>query len=286
MIARRLTAWALAALVASTGAAAAADRAAPQRIVSINLCTDQLALLLAPERLLSVSFLAADPASSAMAERARGYPLNRGRAEEILPFRPDIVLAGTYGARATSDLLRRLGHRVWELPIGRDLPDVARDIRALARVLGVEARGEALIADFDRRMAAIAPPPAGPRPLAALYSPNGITAGASSLPHAVMAAAGFDNLAARRGVAGVGRVDVEAIALAKPDLLILGRLRGDRPSLAAATLAHPALTGHRAPHAVVGLPHHLWACAIPQIVEAVEDLARARARLAAKGTAR
>src|SRR5207302_173609 len=49
--------------------------AAPQRIVSMNLCTDQMALLLAgPERIVSISFLGADPAESSLAGLARGIP--------------------------------------------------------------------------------------------------------------------------------------------------------------------------------------------------------------------
>ena len=49
-------------------AAPAAAQEAPARVVSMNLCTDQLAMLLAaPGQLLSVSKLARDPMSSAMA---------------------------------------------------------------------------------------------------------------------------------------------------------------------------------------------------------------------------
>ncbi len=39
----------------------------PERVVSVNLCTDQLAMLLAaPGQLISVSHLASDPLSSSM----------------------------------------------------------------------------------------------------------------------------------------------------------------------------------------------------------------------------
>jgi iron complex transport system substrate-binding protein len=51
-----------AALVITFAGAAAAD--APARVVSVNLCTDQLAMLIAaPGQLQSVSWLAADPSS-------------------------------------------------------------------------------------------------------------------------------------------------------------------------------------------------------------------------------
>ncbi len=252
----------------------------PQRIVSINVCTDQLAMLLAdPTRIVSVSFLAADPASSAMAREAAGHHLNHGRAEEILPLRPDIVLAGPYGARAAAALLRHLGTRVVEVPLGDSLDDVPRQIRTVAAVLGEVPRGEALIQAFHRRMAAVAP--SGPRPVAALFAPNGITSGANSLPMAVMAAAGFDNLAARQGIAGVGRFSLEALVAARPDALILGRLTVEHPSLATATLDHPALAHAVPAEAIISVPHHLWACATPHIAEAVARLAALRQRLEA-----
>lgn len=264
--------------LAFAGPSWAADK--PRRIVSINLCTDQLAMLLvAPERIVSLSFLAADPASSAMAAAAGRFRLNHGLAEEVLTQNPDIVLAGPHAARPAVDLLRRLGHRVFELPLGESLDDVPRHLRAVAQALGEDQRGEALIADFQSRLAAISRPPAGVRPLAALYAPNGITSGARSLPQAVMAAAGFDNLADRRAITGVGRVSLEDIVAARPDALIIGRLSVEHPSLAAQSLDHPALAAAVPGNAVIAVPHHVWACAIPQIADAVAALAGLRDRL-------
>ena len=55
---------------------------APERVVSIDPCTDQLALMLAaPGQLVSVRHLATDPRSSAMAEEARPprRPMRRPR---------------------------------------------------------------------------------------------------------------------------------------------------------------------------------------------------------------
>ena len=55
------------ALILSLAPAAPAG-AAPLRVVSINLCTDQLAMLLAaPGQLVSVTHLARDPEASVMA---------------------------------------------------------------------------------------------------------------------------------------------------------------------------------------------------------------------------
>lgn len=283
---RRWSITALCAIAMATLCLAVVHRAvarAPERIVSVNLCTDQLALLLVSrERIRSVSFLAADPASSAMAQEARGLHFNHGLAEQILPLRPDIVLAGPHGARHTIALLRRLGHRVVQLPLGADLDDVAIHVRTIARALGAEVRGEALLDGFARRLAALPPIPPGPRLRAALIESSGVTSGANTLPHAVMAAAGFDNLGARLGINGVGRIALEAIVATRPDALILGRLEPQYPSLAARFLGHPALARSVARGGVIDLPDNLWSCATPKIIAAVERLARFRVDITAR----
>ncbi|MES9971754.1 MAG: hypothetical protein ABW092_17100, partial [Candidatus Thiodiazotropha sp.] len=65
----------------------------PQRVVSVNLCSDQLLLMLAePQQVASVSYLSRDPDSSFVADQASRYPLNHARAEEIIRLQPDLVL--------------------------------------------------------------------------------------------------------------------------------------------------------------------------------------------------
>ncbi|MGB0498119.1 MAG: ABC transporter substrate-binding protein, partial [Rubricella sp.] len=67
------------------------------RVVSINLCTDILVLQLAdPGQIAALTFLATDPRSSILAEEAAGFPLIRGRAEEVFALDPDLVLAGAF----------------------------------------------------------------------------------------------------------------------------------------------------------------------------------------------
>ena len=65
--------------------------AKPARIVSMNVCADQLLLLLADrEQIASLSFLATDISTSMMTEEAAGLPQNHGRSEEILPLEGSI----------------------------------------------------------------------------------------------------------------------------------------------------------------------------------------------------
>jgi len=60
---------------------AADAQTAPLRVVSMNLCTDQLAMMLADKgQLISVSAITTDPNMSSMAEAARAYPINHAQA--------------------------------------------------------------------------------------------------------------------------------------------------------------------------------------------------------------
>lgn len=282
-----------AALLALTVAAHPAGAAGPpkaRRIASLNVCTDQLLLILGlRRRLVSVTFLAADPSSSAMPDSARGLRLNHGRAEEILPLKPDLVLAGATAATPTVQLLQRLGQRVVVVPLATELSDIPRNIRTVAHAAGEDARGAKLVARFRRgldRILAEAPAQGNsPPPVAMLLGPDGVTSGAHSLAGAVLSAAGFTNAMTALGLKGVGRVSLERVLDVRPQLLILSSLKVDGPSLAEAFLAHPALRHGFAGRTVIAIRHRVWACGTPLVLGAIHRLAAVRARMARKSGA-
>src|SRR5215813_14877630 len=110
----------------ATGLAPAANNVSkPQRIVSMNLCTDELVLRLADRgNISSVTWQARDRDNSNVADLARDVPINHGLAEEILPLNPDLVLAGIYTARSeehTSELQSR-PHLVCRLLLEKKKP--------------------------------------------------------------------------------------------------------------------------------------------------------------------
>ena len=268
------------------GVAAMDDRAMaaspkPQRIVSLNVCTDQLLLSLADRaRIASLTFLAADPSSSAMAAEAKGLATNRGRAEEILPLRPDLVLAGDTAARTTVQLLQRLGHRVVVVPLARTLADIPRNIGAVARAIGEDTRGARLATRFRRDLGRItAQAGVAPRPTAILFGPSGVSSGGDSLAGAVIEAAGWANGARGIGLAGVGRISLETVLGLRPQLLILSTLKKEYPSLANGLLRHPALARRLKGRTVIRIHHHRWACGTPHVLGAIRRLARLRDRL-------
>lgn len=267
--------------LAAPGAAAPTE-AAPRRVVSINLCTDQLAMMLAePGQLVSVSDLARDPYSSAMPEAARGYPVNHGRAEEVYLLDPDLVLAGSHTARATVEMLRGVGIKVVQFAPARSLADTRERLAEMARVLGHERRGTALIEAFDARLARLSRT-ATRRPRAALYHANGYTLGGGTLSDDILHAAGFRNLARESGITGGANVPLEELVMAAPDLLISGTpLPG--ASRSEAVLRHPALDALRATRAGLRVTSPSWICGTPHALDAVERLVRARRRMPGQG---
>jgi iron complex transport system substrate-binding protein len=249
----------------------------PERVVSINGCTDQLLLLLAaPGQIASLSHVARDPLSSPLWREAAAHPSNRAQAEEVFLLAPDLVLAGEWDDPATLALLARLGLRVERFAIETSFADIRANLRRMGALLGAGARAEALVAEMDATLeAAAAPPsPAGEHPLAALHYANSYTSGAGSLAHAVLEAAGFANLAAERGIAGMARLPLETLVLAAPDLIVTGQ-DYPAPALAQEVLRHPAARAlEDAGRAVVA--DALWTCGTPLTADAVVRLRAAR----------
>jgi iron complex transport system substrate-binding protein len=247
-----------------------------RRIVSLDLCTDQLLIELAPRaRIAAVTHLAADPSVSAMPEKARGLPVTHGAAEDVLRHAPDLVLAGPFGVPATVDILRRLGKRVVIVPQAPDLDGVRAAVRAVAAAVGETAKGEAIVAAFDRRLAAL-PPARGEKPGAVIYQVGGTVSAPGSLVDAALAAAGFRNMAAEYRLTRGGQAPLEVLLARPPDLLVLSSGAQEYRTVLADNLHHPALRLLRERHPSLELPWRLWLCGTPSILEAIERLAAVR----------
>ncbi|MBT0782022.1 ABC transporter substrate-binding protein [Paracoccus sp. pheM1] len=253
----------------------------PRRVLSMNLCTDQLAMMLAaPGQLVSVSYLAQDPSASAMAAEAGRLPVNHGLAEEIFLMRPDLVLAGAWSTPETIRLLDRLNIPVEVFPIESDIAGIRANIRRMGAVLGREAQARAMLARFDADLARLSDAQ-GPRPRAALYVANGYSSGSDSLAGEIVALAGFDNVADELGLPSGGVLPLETLLLSDPDLLVEGR-RYAGHARAQEVLDHPALKAlaRGRPAEVMSDPD--WVCGNPHILRAVSQLRDARLALQAR----
>ena len=130
-------------------------RGKPRRIVSLDLCTDQLLVELVPrERIAAVTHLAGRSGGVGDPREGARHPHHaRRRPRTCCATIPTWCWPGPFGVSATVDLLRRLGRNVVVVPLPHDLEGVRAAVRTVAAAVGEEAKGEALIADFDRRLA-------------------------------------------------------------------------------------------------------------------------------------
>jgi iron complex transport system substrate-binding protein len=250
--------------------------AAPTRIVSMNLCADEMVLALADrEHIQSVSWFVANPDMSWSAEQAAGIPVNHGLAEEIIPLTPDLVVTGRFSNPATKDVLRRLGIPVFEISLATDLGSISRQIRSVAQVLQQEERGEGLVSAMQERFTQLGSGEPYAHLSAVVYEPNGYVAGVGSLAHEVIQVAGLRNLAVDLELVNYGQFPLELLIVNRPDVLIMNRLNDAAPSLAHAVLDHPALTKAFGAKEIVSIPSQAWACGSPKLLDAVAELRRA-----------
>jgi iron complex transport system substrate-binding protein len=246
--------------------------AKPQRVMSLNACTDQLVLLIAPpERIRSVSYLAARSAATAqLRQLALKTPVNHGLAEEILAQAPDLVIAGPYTSLPAQRLARRSGARVIDIDAADSVEDIRRITRQVAGALGEPARGEALIQRMDAQLAALdRTRPA--RPMRAIgWNGAGRVPGKHSLFDAILTAAGGVNLGAGGG-AFERSLDLEQLLALRPrpDLLLYTAADQTAPTLKTAAVQHPVLrqayNGRR-----LAVPD--YACGTPQIADQASAL--------------
>ncbi len=251
----------------------------PKRVVSMNLCTDQMAMLIADEgQLHSVSYLASESGASVLAEDAGRYVVNHGLAEEIFLMQPDLVIAGTFSTRTTVDLLRRLGFKVEEFAPENSFDDVRANLKRMGAILGREKRAAELVAELDRGLARLAANEV-PQKSVALYYVNSYTSGSGTLADAIVKASGLRNISDTLGFVGTVRLPLELLLLANPDLIVAEDNRYDAPALAWENFVHPAFEAVAGGGHTVALPSKYTICGAPFTLEAVRILQNTARRL-------
>jgi len=262
----RIAAIALAAAVLPGMAAAK-----PQRILSMNQCTDLLVLQLVPkERVAAVTYLARDGAKALFPGAADGVAVNYGTPEDIIKFRPDLILTGDFSLAVTRRLAKEVGAPIVEVKSTRTFDDVRRNLRQVGAAVGEPARAEVLIRQMDARLARLAArPPA--RPVRVVAWDGGATVpGTDTFANRIITAAGAVNIAARPGPIYTS-FDVERLLEARPDALLFG---GDgRPLLQSEEGRHRVVrrvfAGRR-----IAYPETAFNCGLPQSAKAAVDLRR------------
>jgi iron complex transport system substrate-binding protein len=271
----------LALLILAPATIAAADgQQRPQRIVSLNLCTDELLMrIVDPSRIASITYLSRQPLNAPLGldHIISKLKVNHGLAEEVLMADPDLVVGGAYSTIATIALLRKLGLNIVTFDPETNFDDMRANIRKMGGAVGEPERAEQVIADFDARLAELqAQLPPGEKPIFADIGVNNFMSGRDTLFARVVNAGGWRTLGETLGYRGYTNIPLEQLLQTKPDLVSTATPWSNPPSMSTQNLRHPALRElvERTPH--IAIPERYTTCGAPSVLGAVELLVEAR----------
>jgi iron complex transport system substrate-binding protein len=246
------------------------------RVASLDQCSDEFVLALAPRgEIVGVSKRALN-ADSYLRTAGVGLPERRPSLEAVLGERATIAIRYWTPDARLPEALRRRGVAVVQLDEASDFEGVRRNVRKVAAALGRADAGEALIARMNAKLAQSRGAWGGAR---ALYlTPGGFTAGPGSLVGAIMSAAGLVSVGATGGYAPVS---LETLVLKPPAALVLGffsDLAGGRQHWTIAGNGY--LRGLIRERAIASLPGSMLGCPAWFAADGSLALARARPRTA------
>jgi iron complex transport system substrate-binding protein len=246
--------------------------AKPQRVISLNLCADQLLMeLLKPSSLVGITQLASDPSASFSYRKAHDFHQHNGRIEEVMALKPDLVIAGAFTSTATNQMLGKLGYKIIKLGLPKTVEEIIQQITFLGEQVGEQQRANELIEAVRDEITIL-----GSRNRAAtglravVYYANGFSAGKETIVNEILRLAGLKNIAADMGMAYIAPLSLESLLVSNPDVLLLGRLDANTDSLAHQVLQHDAIEKLSALEHVqkISVPDRYWSCAGPSSIAA------------------
>ena len=260
-----------------------AGQAVGQTVASLDFCADQYVLALADRGDIVGVSPSAESEFSYFAEKASGLPQIRPTAEEVLLLAPDLVVRQWGGGYGAGTLLERFGVPVVQVSFAVTLAETRENLLRVGAAMGKLERATALAEAMDARLARVeAAMRKGTTPLpAALYvTPSGTTSGWGTFVHEVLTAAGVANVSADLGNSPWHPINLEALALSPPDIIVAGFFdlrsqRLDNWSLS----RHYFLQRQMASLPVTLVPSRQLACAAWFVIDAVEAIAETRRTL-------
>lgn len=192
------------------------------RVVSLDHCADQYILALADRSQILALSPAAEYEYSYMRDKAVGVPTVRPTAEEILLLDPDMVIRQWGGGYQATEVLTNFGLPVVKIENGHSIEIMRNNLRIAGEALGQVERAQALIDDFDARYAWLKEIGRADKPSAIYITPSSSTTGGETYIDQLLNLGGVDNLMANTGRTGWVPLNLEALALTPPDLIVTG----------------------------------------------------------------
>jgi iron complex transport system substrate-binding protein len=243
----------------------------PRRIVSFNLCADQLLLALAdPSQIAGLSPYADDATLSVMTAEAARFPQLDWSAESVVSTGADLVLAGP-SDRPTRAMLGAMGMRVAEVTLVRDVAGAQQQARKVGALIGHPDRGELLARKLDNAQNELVAAALKPARTAMVIERGGYSEGPESLIAAMLKSGGLRSPASETAGLG-GFISMEKLLIDAPDILVFQDAPRDAFDQGALFLTHPALRARYGPQRRIDLPARYSLCGGPALLEGLQFL--------------
>ncbi len=243
--------------------------AAPLRVASLNMCTDELLLALGePSQVSSVTHLSHQPAEVPWWREARQFPRNGGSLLSVASMKPNLVLAMGGGVRDRTGIAARLKIRTLDLPYPFTFHDVKLNVARVAVALGREEQGRALLMRMEKLRRST---PSDAKDGIWLGG-GGRSVAATGLAAEWMALAGLR----QRPLLG-DRVSLEQLAASPPVVLLRSDYRAGQFSGEQRWLSHP-LAGRALNVPTLVTDGRYWTCMGPSLISEIDRLRKAVTR--------
>ncbi len=268
----------------------------PEGIVSANPCVDAvLAEIATPGQIAAVSAFShkADSASAPLAW-ARKHPAVGITAEEIIAARPRLLLTGNLASAGTNAALTKAGVKMVTFGVPATVEESIAQVREIARTIGRETAGEALVVRIKNSLTQgiVTPAKAGvhilPRPVfmdsrlrgnddyptkisALIWQAGGFVAGKGTLQDELLARAGFANASETYGLKQWEQLSLETVIRKPPAVIFMASgAEGDQARTLAMRQRMIARLGGKT--RIVSFPDKLLFCGGPTIIDVMRVL--------------
>lgn len=199
----------------------------PQRIISLTLGTDEILMsLVAPSRLVALTYLADDPGISNIAESAKQVPGRvKANLESVIGLKPDLVIVANWQPIELIKSIKDAGIPVYVYKTPSTIEEIKKVIKELATLLGEESKGAEIVATMDADLLVVSEKiknvPHDQKKTVIRYTLTGATYGKGSLFDDICKYAGVENGVAKAGGSAFEQLPKEKIIAVNPDVFIL-----------------------------------------------------------------
>ena len=200
----------------------------PKRIVSMSVGVDEILLdMLAPTRIMAVTYLADDPTISSVSAKAKAVQgrVKGNSAEEIMAMQPDLVIIPDWAGLNTVKTLRDMGITVYVYKTPVSLKEIQDSINNIAYLVGEKETGlkmvEKMQAQLDKTKAIVDKVPENKRQCIVALSQMGAFGAKGTTFDDLCKHANIINGVALTGIKKNESLSKEQIVAINPDVLLL-----------------------------------------------------------------